>query len=101
MENTWTYIQLKPGDLIRTRYKGEWEYSQLIDAAEGKRILLCGQADIEAWKQGTPIPPLMFCNDQRIQDENRKIKEALRDGTTVIECVWKGERLEPRRKSKT
>jgi hypothetical protein len=61
-----TLQALKPGDYVRTRYKGNWEYAILKE-------------------------PLGTMTYRELIEES-----SIPKGAKVTQCVWKGEQLQPR-----
>lgn len=88
-------INIKPGDFIRYIYNGTWEYCRWN--GDGTRNVICAQKHLDEWKSGKPIKPLILCKDEKLQSEVLKQKERLRDGTSVIQGVWKNQEFEPRK----
>lgn len=87
--------QLTPDCLIRFTYNGEFDYATLHQ--DHSYTLHCRQRDLDEWKSGAKIKPLLCCDNQALQESSRRIKERLRDGTPVIQGVWKKNRFEPRK----
>lgn len=89
-------IELNTGDFIRYKYHGEWEYG--VFNSEESVTIICAEHHIDQWRNGEPIQAVLEPCAAGLQDRVRRWKEKLRDGTEVTQCVWKGEKLEPRRK---
>ena len=78
-------LKLTDGCLVRHTYRGEWEYCTW---REGHGFTVhCRQHDVDKWKAGSPVLPLLYCDDQVLQRDSRLIKESLRDGVEVIQCI--------------
>lgn len=87
--------QLTPDCLIRFIYSGEFDYATLHE--DQSYTVHCRQQDLDRWKAGSPIKPLIYCDNQKLQTSVRLLKERLRAGTPVIQGVWRKGRFEPRK----
>lgn len=87
--------ELKPGCLIRHRYKYDWEYA--VWNGNGTFTVLCSQTHLNEWKNGKPIEKLIYCDNEDFQKSIMDYKMRLRDGTNVIEITWKGTQANPKK----
>lgn len=74
-------LKLTEGCLVRHIYQGEWEYCTW-HKGHGFTVH-CRQHDVDEWKAGAPVLPLIYCNDKALQRDSRRLKESLRDGDPV------------------